>query len=79
MRYLVAALACAGLIGMPVAHADPDDTRYQYHRRGVRGVQPGGAAGRHPGAARGANDGRENLLDRTAPERVAKCIEGDCG
>ena len=78
MRYLVAALACAALIGMPVAHADPDESGPDTTTNEVcgafnLGVPPGDIPGRL-----GRNDGRENYW--TAQRQSAwPIIEGDCG
>jgi hypothetical protein len=81
MRYLVAALACAGLVGfVPVAHADPDgdgpdtpSTTDEICGAFNMGVPPGDIPGRL-----GQNDGRWNYW--RAQQRTSQTIiGGDCG
>jgi hypothetical protein len=75
MRYTIAALACAGLVVMPVAHADPDDgdnTDQIICGSFDAGVPPGEIPGRL-----GANDGRWNYW-RAQQRTRDDIVEGHC-
>jgi hypothetical protein len=78
MRYAIAVLACAGLIGVPVAHADPDDsdnpgTTDEICGAFNMGIAPGDIPGRL-----GQNDKRYNYWQAQRDTRDA-IIGGECG
>jgi hypothetical protein len=79
MRYLAAALACAGLVGFaPVAHADPNDGDGPSVTDEICGAfDMGVPPGDIPGMLH-RNDGRWNYW-RAQQKTSQTIIEGECG